>query len=309
MTATTALAADTARRRGGTHPVTGKRRVRPARIVLHIFLATTALAWLVPMLWAVYTSLRPYSETQSKGYLSLPSTLNLQNYVNAWQQSGMPHFFWNTVLIAVPAVLITLLLSSFVAFTVTRFNFKFNLLLLMVFTAGNLLPQQVIITPLYRLYLLISLPSGVSDSGKLYDTIIGLIVIHVAFQSGFTTFVLSNYMKTIPNGLHEAAVVDGATVWQIYSRIILPLLRPAMAALATLLSIWIYNDFFWAIVLISSGDKMPITSALANLSGTFFTNDNLVAAGALMTAIPTLIVYFLLQRQFVSGLTLGAEKG
>ncbi len=307
MTAT-ALASDTARP-SGTHPVTGKRRVRPARIVLHVFLAGTAFAWLVPMLWAIYTSLRPYSETQSKGYLSLPSTLNFQNYIDAWQQSGMPHYFWNTVMIAVPAVLLTLLLSSFVAFTVTRYNFKINLLLLMIFTAGNLLPQQVIITPLYRLYLLIGLPSGLSDSGKMYDTIFGLIVIHVAFQSGFCTFVLSNYMKTIPAGLHEAAVVDGASVWQIYSRIILPLLKPAVAALATLLSIWIYNDFFWAIVLISSGDKMPITSSLANLSGTFFTNDNLVAAGALLTAVPTLIVYFLLQRQFVSGLTLGAEKG
>ncbi|HEU5427397.1 MAG TPA: carbohydrate ABC transporter permease [Actinocrinis sp.] len=307
MTAT-ALASDTARP-SGAHPAPGKRRVRPARVVLHVFLAGTALAWLVPMLWAIYTSLRPYSETQSKGYLSLPSTLNLQNYLDAWNQSGMPHYFWNTVMIAVPAVLLTLLLSSFVAFTVTQYNLKINLLLLMIFTAGNLLPQQVIITPLYRLYLLISLPSQVSDSGKMYDTIIGLVVIHVAFQSGFCTFVLSNYMKTIPTGLREAAVVDGATVWQIYSRIILPLLKPAVAALATLLSIWIYNDFFWAIVLISDGNKMPITSALANLSGTFFTNDNLVAAGALLTAVPTLIVYFLLQRQFVSGLTLGAEKG
>lgn len=307
MTAT-ALASDTARP-SGTHPVTGKRRVRPARIVLHVFLAGTALAWLVPMLWAIYTSLRPYSETQAKGYLSLPSTLNFQNYIDAWNQSGMPHYFWNTVMIAVPAVILTLLLSSFVAFTVTQYNLKINLLLLMIFTAGNLLPQQVIITPLYRLYLLITVPSGLSDSGKLYDTILGLVVIHVAFQSGFCTFVLSNYMKTIPAGLREAAVVDGATVWQIYSRIILPLLKPAVAALATLLSIWIYNDFFWAIVLISDGNKMPITSALANLSGTFFTNDNLVAAGALLTAIPTLVVYFVLQRQFVSGLTLGAEKG
>jgi multiple sugar transport system permease protein len=307
VTATT-IVPDTARPRGESSALR-KPRVRPARLLLHAFLACTALAWLLPMLWAIFTSLRPYSETQAKGYLSWPKTLNFQNYIDAWQQSGMPHYFWNTVMIAVPAVLLTLTLSSFVAFTVTRFNFKFNLLLLMIFTAGNLLPQQVIITPLYRLYLLISLPSGVSDSGKLYDTIIGLIVIHVAFQSGFCTFVLSNYMKTIPTALHEAAVVDGASVWQIYSRIILPLLKPAVAALGTLLSIWIYNDFFWAIVLISNGDNMPITSALANLSGTYFTNDNLVAAGALITALPTLLVYFLLQRQFVSGLTLGAEKG
>ena len=308
MTATT-LAPGAAQPR--TQPDSGKRkrRVRPGRIVLHVFLACTAFAWLIPILWAVYTSLRPYSETQSHGYLSWAHTLNFSNFTAAWQQSGMLHFFWNTVLIAVPAVLLTLLLSAFVAFVVTKYDIKINLFLLMLFTAGNLLPQQVIITPLYRLYLLISLPSGISDSGKMYDTLFGLIIIHIAFQSGFCTFVLSNYMKTIPTALSEAAVVDGASVWQTFSRIILPLLKPAMAALATLLSIWIYNDFFWAIVLISNGDNMPITSALKNLSGEYFTNDNLVAAGAIITALPTLIVYFLLQRQFVSGLTLGAEKG
>ncbi|HEU5334083.1 MAG TPA: carbohydrate ABC transporter permease [Actinocrinis sp.] len=308
MTATT-LAPDTAQPRSRPEKSSRGRRVRPGRIVLHTFLALTALAWLVPILWAVYTSLRPYSETQSHGYLSWAHTLNFSNFTAAWQQSGMLHFFWNTVLIAVPAVLLTLLLSAFVAFVVTKYDIKINLFLLMLFTAGNLLPQQVIITPLYRLYLLIGLPSSISDSGKMYDTLFGLIVIHIAFQSGFCTFVLSNYMKTIPATLSEAAVVDGASVWQTFSRIILPLLKPAMAALATLLSIWIYNDFFWAIVLISNGDNMPITSALKNLSGEYFTNDNLVAAGAIITALPTLIVYFLLQRQFVSGLTLGAEKG
>jgi len=308
VTATT-LAPDTAQPRSRPEKSSRGRRVRPGRIVLHTFLALTALAWLVPILWAVYTSLRPYSETQSHGYLSWAHTLNFSNFTAAWQQSGMLHFFWNTVLIAVPAVLLTLLLSAFVAFVVTKYDIKINLFLLMLFTAGNLLPQQVIITPLYRLYLLIGLPSSISDSGKMYDTLFGLIVIHIAFQSGFCTFVLSNYMKTIPATLSEAAVVDGASVWQTFSRIILPLLKPAMAALATLLSIWIYNDFFWAIVLISNGDNMPITSALKNLSGEYFTNDNLVAAGAIITALPTLIVYFLLQRQFVSGLTLGAEKG
>ncbi len=123
-------------------------------------------------------------------------------------------------------------------------------------------------------------------------------------------------MAGVPTVLHIALVwvtalasIDGASVWRLYWQIVLPLCRPAMAALATLLSIWIYNDFFWALVLISTGENMPITSALNNLSGQYFTDPNLVAAGALLTAIPTLIVYFVLQRQFVSGLTLGANKG
>ncbi|MFG2883468.1 carbohydrate ABC transporter permease [Streptomyces sp. NPDC048297] len=291
-----------------TAPHRRRAPVRPARILLHVFLAGTALAWLAPLLWAVFSALRPYSETSDKGYVSWPSTLNFDNFTNAFQQSDMLHYFGNTLIIAVPAVLLTLFLSSCVAFYVARFDFRLNLALLLVFTAGNLLPQQVIITPLYRLYLLTNLP-GITASGKLYDSALGLVLIHLAFQSGFCAFVLSNYMRSLPHELTEAALVDGASVWRLYWQITLPLCKPAMAALATLLSIWIYNDFFWALVLISTGENMPITSALNNLSGQYFTDPNLVAAGALLTAIPTLLVYFALQRQFVSGLTLGSNKG
>ncbi|MFJ8029063.1 carbohydrate ABC transporter permease [Streptomyces sp. NPDC096032] len=293
---------------GTTVPSKRRAPIRPARVLLHVFLAGTALAWLAPLLWAVFSALRPYSETSAKGYVSWPDTLNFDNFTRAFEQSDMTHYFGNTLIIAIPAVLLTLFLSSCVAFYVSRFDFRVNLALLLVFTAGNLLPQQVIITPLYRLYLLTDLP-GVTASGKLYDSALGLVLIHVAFQSGFCAFVLSNYMRSLPHELTEAALVDGASVWRLYWQITLPLCKPAMAALATLLSIWIYNDFFWALVLISTGENMPITSALNNLSGQYFTDPNLVAAGALLTAIPTLVVYFVLQRQFVSGLTLGSNKG
>lgn len=288
---------------------TRRRRVRPARVVLHVFLAVTALVWLIPLLWAVYTSLRSYADTSAHGYLSIAHSLTFANFTNAWSQSDLPVYFWNSVLITVPAVLLTLVFSSFVAFYVARFDFRLNLALLMLFTAGNLLPPQVIITPLYRLYLLIPLPGAMSDSQLLYNSYWGVIAIHVAFQAGFCTFVFSNYMRTIPREIGEAALVDGASVWRQFWQIILPLCRPAFAALATLESIWIYNDFFWALVLFETGSKRPITSALANLQGEFFTNQNLIAAGALITAVPTLVVYLVLQRQFVSGLTLGSNKG
>jgi multiple sugar transport system permease protein len=286
-----------------------KKRVKPARLLLHVFLALTAVVWLLPLLWAVYTSLRPYEETASRGFLTLPEKITGENYATAWAQAQFPHFFWNSLLITVPAVLLTLLFAAGIAFFVTRFSFRFNLALLMLFTAGNLLPPQAIITPLYQLYLKIPLPGWMSDSGVLYNSAWGVIAIHVAYQCGFCTFVLSNYMRTIPGEITEAAMVDGAPVWRQFFQIILPLCRPAFAALATLESIWIYNDFFWALVLFQSGDKRPITSAIANLSGEYFTNPNLIAAGSLLTAIPTLLVYFLLQKQFVSGLTLGSSKG
>src|SRR5438477_4548559 len=116
-------------------------------------------------------------------------------------------------------------------------------------------------------------------------------------------------MRTIPNGRYEAAEVDGAGLWARYWRMTLPLCRPALAALATLLTTWIYNDFFWAITLISTGNRRPITSALNNLQGQFVANQNMIAAAALIAAIPTLVVFVVLQRQFIRGLALGATKG
>lgn len=293
-------------------PAAERKRPRtPARTALHVFLILTSLVWLFPLLYAVYTALRPYDDTagSTRGYFSFGGHYNFKNFTDAWTQADFPHFYLNTLIITLPALLLILILSSFVAFGLSRFNFRGNLLLLMVFTAGNLLPQQVLITPLYRLYIKVPLPDWMSDSGTLYDSYYGLILIHVAFQIGFCTFVLSNYMKTLPHELTEAALVDGASVWRQYSQIVLPLCRAPFAALATLEFTWIYNDFFWATVLIHTGDKRPITSALANLQGQYFTNNNLIAAAALLTAIPTLIVYFALQRQFIGGLTVGATKG
>jgi multiple sugar transport system permease protein len=196
-----------------------------------------------------------------------------------------------------------------VAFCITQLSWKFNVIVLMVFTAGNLLPPQVIIVPLYWIYLNTPLPDWISDNGLLYDQYIGIILIHVVFQTGFATFVLSNYMKTITREITESALVDGANILRIWWSVILPLCRPALAAMATLLFVFMYNDFFWALILMKSGDKRPITSALNNLHGAFFTNYNLLAAGALLAAIPPIVLFLALQRHFVRGLTLGATKG
>jgi multiple sugar transport system permease protein len=269
----------------------------------------TAAIWLLPPVYAAYTSLRPYSDTAERGYVSLPGVLSFDNYIHAWTQADLPHYYMNTLIVVGPALVLTLLLSSFVAFVIARFPFGFNIALLMLFTAGNLLPQQTIITPLYRLYLTLPLPDWLSDSGLFYDSYVGIIAIHVAFQMGFCTFVLSNYIKTIPRELTEAALVDGASVWNTFWSVIMPLIRPALAALATLEFTFIYNDYFWALVLMQTGAKRPITSSLSNLQGLFFTDNNLIAAGAVLVALPTIIVYLLLQRYFVRGLTLGAMKG
>ncbi len=293
----------------GVAPIRRKRPVRRRRRVLHAFLITMSILWLWPLVFTIYTALRPVGDTIANGYVSFTGLLNIDNFVNAWNEADLPYYYLNTAVVAVPGVILTLFLASMIAFAVSRFSWRFNLSLLMLFTAGNLLPPQIIIVPLYFLYLAIHIPPPFSDNGLLYNQYVGIILIHVVFQTGFCAFVLSNYMRTISKELTEAALVDGAGVWTIYRRVIMPICRPALAALAVLEFTFIYNDFFWAVMLIKDGSRRPITGALQNLQGTFFTNENLVAAGALLAAIPTIIVFVLLQRQFVRGLTLGATKG
>ena len=205
--------------------------------------------------------------------------------------------------------MLSLLLAAMVAFVLARFNFKFNLALLALFMAANLLPQQSLLVPVFRMFRAIQVPLWVSDSGSLLNSFTGLILVNTAFQAGFCTFVLSNYMKTLPKELYEAAEVDGASIFRQWWQITMPLCRPPLAALAVLEVTWIYNEFFWATVLLQDSSKFPITSSLNNLRGAFFTDNNLVAAASVIIAAPTLIVFFLLQRQFVAGLALGATKG
>ena len=233
----------------------------------YLFLTVMSLIWLLPLVWTIYTSLRPQSVTDQYGYFSFRGSLGFGNYVKAWRQGGFATYFVNSAIITIPAVLITLLLASCVAFAVSRFSWKFNITLLIMFTAGNMLPPQVLATPLFQLYKHFPLPLTISDSGSLLNTYYGVIAANVAFQLGFCTFVLSNYMRALPQELTEAALVDGAGVWTQYRALILPLCRPALAALGTLEVIFVYNDFFWALLFIQSGDRLPITTGINNLKG------------------------------------------
>jgi len=277
--------------------------------VATVVMAVLALLWLFPLIWAVLNSFRSYAYTQRNGYFSFGGW-TFDNYQNVWENADLGKYFVNSLIITVPAVIMTLFLSSLVAFVLARFSYRFNLALLGVFLAANLLPPQALLIPVYRMFREVPLPLFMSDTGSLLGSYWGLIAINIAFQLGFCTFVLSNYMKTLPLEIYEQAQIDGAGVWRQYWQLTMPLVRPALAALGTLQVTWIYNEFFWATVLLGGqGDKFPITSALNNLRGQFFVDYNLLSAGSVLVALPVLIVFFVLQKQFVAGLTLGSTKG
>ena len=179
------------------------------------------------------------------------------------------------------------------AFVVARFSFWFNLPMLVVFTAANLLPQQALLVPLYRLFRSIQVPFWFSDSGTLYDSYWAVIIIHIAFQTGFCTFVLSNYMKTLPAELTEAALVDGAGVVRQFFQITLPLCRPALAALATLLG---HLDL-QRLLLGDRASCRPATSSRSparcnNLQGPVLHRLQPGLGRLGLVAIPTLVIFF-----------------
>lgn len=271
------------------------------------FIGFFAIIWIFPILWTFWTSLRPYNDVISYGVFSRPRHLSFANYIHAFQQMRISQYFLNTFYVTAPAVLLTLFLGSLIAFVVSRYSFKFNLSLLLLFTAGNMLPIVLTYIPVFWLYIKIG--DLVGNRHLLYNNYLGIILVHVAFQVGFATFVLSSYMKTIPKEISESAIIDGASVFRHYWNVMLPLMRPPLAALGVLMSCWIYNDFFWALILMSEDSKRPVTSALRQLQGEYVTDFNLLAAGSMIVAAPTIILFFVLRKQFISGLTLGSTKG
>ncbi|HEY7625450.1 MAG TPA: carbohydrate ABC transporter permease [Ilumatobacteraceae bacterium] len=313
MTVVIAAPAAPIERRTDINVVTShRRRLTPPRVLLHAFLIAMALLWLIPIGTALYNSFRFYErDTQVNGVFGKASALTLQNYREAWSVGHMTQKFGNTAFIVIPSLFFILLLSSAVAFACARFSWRFNVAFLVLFTAGNLMPQQVLFQPLFQMFKRMPWPDLLSDTntGNLLNTKLAIIFVHVAFQVGFCTFVLANYMKTIPKEIGEAAAIDGAGMLRQFFQVILPLTRPALAALGTLEFTWLYNDFFWGATLISQGPQQPITSSIQVLNGQYTSDFNLIAAASIIIALPTVIVYMALQKHFISGLTLGANKG
>lgn len=258
-----------------------------------------AIIWLVPFIGAIITSFRTFDDLNTRGFWSIPQDLTFSNFVRAWGEAKVSRYMLNSFKITIPALALTMMFASMCAYGLVRFRFRLSTPIYVMFVAGLMLPFQVLLLPVFFL----------ANKLQIYDTLWALILFHAAFQLGFSTFVLRNFMKTVPFSLFESALIDGANEWMIFRRIALPLLLPGLAALATLEFTWIFNDYLWAIVLLQSDNLKPITTGLANLRGQYISDWPLMVAGSLIATIPTLIVFFGLQRYFIDGLTVGATKG
>ncbi|MCP4195554.1 MAG: carbohydrate ABC transporter permease [Proteobacteria bacterium] len=274
------------------------RRSRWAKALLYIFLIVFVLVYMSPFFSAIITSVRTQEDISLNGFWSIPSEITFENYPNAWIKGRVSRYLLNSFIITIPALIGTIFLSSLSAFALARYRFRANKPIYFMYVAGTMLPFQILLLPVFLL----------SNRLGMYNTFSSVIIIHIAFQLGFCTFVLRNFMRTLPGEIMDAARIDGASEFKIYWRIVMPLTVPAIAAVAILEFTWIFNDYIWALILIQDDSLKPVTSGLASLQGQFITDWPLIVAGALLAAIPTLIVFFALQRYFIGGLTLGSYK-
>jgi multiple sugar transport system permease protein len=283
-----------------SRPVTGLSQTqrRGAEIFKYVSLTLLVLLWLLPVIAALITSFRTMDDITVNGFWSLPGQLVTENFVTAWTSARVSKYLLNSFIITLPALFGMLFLSSLSAYALAFFKFRGNLFFYFMYVAGTMLPFQILMLPVFRL----------TNAFGLFDTYLSLILIHTAFQLGFCTFVLRNFMRTVPHEIIDAARVDGCNEFRIYWQIILPLTLPALAALATLEFTWVFNDYLWAIILLRSDTLRPVTAGLATLRGQFNTDWPVITAGALLATVPTLIVFVFLQRYFIQGLTLGSSK-
>lgn len=268
------------------------------RILIYGGLIIFTLIWIAPVYSTLITSVRTLDDIRINGFWSIPSEITLANFTTAWIEGNVNRYALNSFIITLPALAGMLFLSSLSAYALAKFHFRGNRLIYFMYVCGMLLPFQVLMLPVFQLTNWIG----------LYDTYAGLIVFHVAFQLGFCTFVLRNFMLGVPNEILEAARVDGCNEFRIYWQMMLPLTKPAFAALATLEFTWIFNDYLWAIVLLRRDSLKPVTAGLATLMGQYVTDWPLLVAGSLIATLPTLMVFLFLQRYFIAGLTLGSNK-
>ena len=276
--------------------------------LISIFLLVFAALWLLPILWTIWSSFRPYSDVLSNGLLSMPHTMNFANYQEALQKMAVVKYFINTLIILIPSVFFILFFGSLIAFAISKYRIKYKKTLLLAFTAGSMLPAQFIYYPIFKMY--IAFGSAFGDKTLLYDNYIGVILVHIALQTGFATFVVHSHLESIPKELSEAALVDGASVLRHYFSIILPILRAPVAALGILLSVWIYNDFFWAWSLLKRDQFFPITTSLTRV-GAFnrvIPDQGVLAAGAMLVALPLLVLYLTMKRHFSMSVMLYRAK-
>jgi glucose/mannose transport system permease protein len=275
------------------------------RLAIYLFLILFSIFYLLPIYVLLITGMKSFAEVNLYKMWDLPATFSLDSFAKAWFGSeaegfrGLSGNFWNSVQLAVSATILSALLGSMNGYVLSKWKFRGSNTLFMLLLFGMFIPYQSILIPLVR----------VLQQIKLYGTIPGLIFVHVVYGIPITTLIFRNYYATVPTEMVEAAKIDGANILGIYRYIMFPISLPGFVVVMIWQFTSIWNDFLFGVIVTSRPAVQPITVALNNLAGSYIVAWNVQMAGALLAALPTMVIYILLGRFFMRGLLAGSLKG
>lgn len=295
MTSSSALGIVTRKKTLGQRIVSGL-----GGTVVNIVLAVVAIFWLVPSVGLFLTSLRSTGDNADSGWWTLftaPAQITLENYANLLQNSEITGSIWNTVVIAVPTTVLVVLIGSLAGYAFAWMHFPGRDWLLIVVIVLLAVPIQVGIIPLAQLF----------GALGIFGNVLGVILFHTAFGLPFAIFLLRNFFTEVPGELIEAARIDGAGEGRIFATVMLPLAMPAIASLAIFQFLWTWNDMLVALIFTNS-DSMPLTVAIQSQLRQFGSNIDVLSAGAFLSMLVPLIVFFAFQRYFVQAMLAGSQK-
>ncbi|MBZ7924849.1 carbohydrate ABC transporter permease [Ensifer adhaerens] len=275
------------------------RRFNPWRGAIFAMLLSLAIVFLLPTLGVLLASIKTTREIALGSLWSFPTSFYLGNFVEVLSNPAVHRYFLNTLLVTVPGTLASTALGVLAGYVFAKLPFRGSNMLFLVLVAGMFFPPQVILVPLFRLF----------NGMGLIDTLWPVFIVHTALGIPICTLLMRNFFATVPTALREAAILEGATEWQVLTRVVLPLSLPALAVLATLQFTWIWNDFLWPLIFTQSDDKRTIMIGIVNLKGQYSVAWGVQGALSLVASLPTLFVFLFFQRYFIKGMTMGAVKG
>jgi multiple sugar transport system permease protein len=267
------------------------------RVLIHVALVVGAIATVIPLLWMISASLMPQGEATSFPPRLIPSRVTFVHYRALFENLNLGRAFLNSLFVATVGTLLSLLFNSMAGYAYAKLRFRGRDGLFTMLVASLGIPAQVAMLPLFLLL----------KSMGLINTWVGVLIPYMAGIYG--VFLVRQFMLSIPDDLLAAARIDGASEWRIYWSVILPVARPVLATLAifTFMSAW--NDFMWPLIILTDDDKYTMPVAVANLSGEHFPDLELMMAAAVLTVIPVLALFFVLQKQYIAGMMAGSVKG
>lgn len=276
------------------------KMLAPRRLIFSLALAALLFIVVYPIFWLLMSSLKGPDEFSLRPMYALPESIHWQNYVQAWTDGKMSTYFRNSVLATFPAIALTMFLGVMAAFALEILTWRMKSGILFLFLAGIMVPAQIVLLPLFTMYYKLNLT----------NSLFGLILVYTVFGMPLTVFLMTSYMKAIPHEILEAAIIDGASIFQVFFQIVIPMVTNAIVTLALVQFFFVWNDLLLSLTFISDSDLRTVQTGLLSFVGQFGQREwGPTFASISLAVIPTLLIYLFLNNKVIKGLTAGAVKG